>query len=604
LKPKVVTRLGGQPAQRLLRELGLQPAAGRLAGRPLADPRAVIAPFYSDEANSYPVIAYTPAQNSTIPFSLAPCRRMPLIAIGDENGCVRFLDISTDGTRCRLPSQRDSHNDDINDDDDDVWPPTSTYHDDPERRIRSRVKVHDNAIMSLAFSHDDTRLATACGDRNGAILDVATQAMAVSLENAHVGPMRQVTFQPGSAGGNVLATSDRNGCIQIWDLRYSTGAQPQHWSAHDPETRTYTSLRDDDLEHVLPTPIATADRAHARTVEGNTTGASVTALSWFSLAGREHILLSASEANASIRVWDTRFIRHHTHRGHSSAVPLSATRQPASHRWRSFGVTALALSDDAAASRLYAVCRDSTVYAYSAAHLMLGTVPELNSVPARPRRSHVGSVEDPSYVGLGPMYGFRHPQFRTQTFYVKCALRPSAAPGGAAQQMLAVGSSENCAVLFPTDERFVKAALAAPPPPAGATAHPNPAHHHTPSAGGLHSATPTHTPGGSGSFFGGFFSPSMGGDGGGLARHGGSEPDVPIVHCGAALVGGHSREVTHMGWAAGGEGLVSASDDCTVRHWRGDDRERARFLRTCGEGGNHRYGAGWADLGDYDEEDE
>src|SRR5699024_10747970 len=48
------------------------------------------------------------------------------------------------------------------------------------------------------------------------------------------------------------------------------------------------------------------------------------------------------------------------------------------------------------------------------------------------------------------LYGFRHPRLQVATFFIKMGLRRAA---DNQTEMLAVGSSDNCAVLFPTDER-------------------------------------------------------------------------------------------------------------------------------------------------------
>jgi hypothetical protein len=127
-------------------------------------------------------------------------------------------------------------------------------------------------------------------------------------------------------------------------------------------------------------------------------------------------------------------------------VALSSTVQPESHnRHRHFGITSLVLSGDSA--RLYALSRDNTVYAYSTNHLIMGHAPEL-STPA-PRHKHNSTERR----GLGPLYGFRHPQFHCTTFYVKAALRKATDDK---PEMLAVGSSDGSPVLFPTDEAFFR----------------------------------------------------------------------------------------------------------------------------------------------------
>ncbi|KAH7165881.1 WD domain protein [Dactylonectria macrodidyma] len=509
---------GFQP-QLFDREHGFSSHTGRRHfAFPAADYRTETASFYSRSSDVHQVNAHD-RQGNTIPFSLASCHNAPVTAIGDEEGFVRFFKT----TMTSNPS---------------------------ESKVDAHFKVHDNAIMDVAFSEDDMRLATACGDRTGKIVDTATQTVAVELNAGHWDSLRQVSFQPGTSGGNTLATSDRAGRIQIWDLRCSS-APIQNFSVHGPSG---VAPRDTRLSPFSARTVNTLDNAHERTVQGNTSAASVTAIQWFP-AGREHLLLSASEANASIKLWDTRYIRP---RRQAEETPLAVTLEPATHAWRSYGITSMALSSDAA--RLFAVCKDSTVYAYSTAHLMLGHSPELMDGAAKRRPAGVD--------GLGPLYGFKHDQFRAQSFYVKCAIRPVRNPH--ASELLAVGSSDSCAVLFPTDERYLLGAAAQRAhllePPAAAT--PSQSFSSSFSAG----AAPASSP-------------------------------LPIFRTGTPLVRGHSREVTTLSWAHDGK-LVTASDDFLVRQWQQGDAD-ARHLRQVGEFGGERHMAGWADVAeDWDAEED
>jgi WD40 repeat protein len=79
-------------------------------------------------------------------------------------------------------------------------------------------RVHANAVIDMCFSDDDTRLATASGDSTARVVDMTTQTVIGILGN-HSASLKQVRFQPGVNNGNVLATSSRDGSVQIWDLR-------------------------------------------------------------------------------------------------------------------------------------------------------------------------------------------------------------------------------------------------------------------------------------------------------------------------------------------------------------------------------------------------
>lgn len=505
------------------REHGFSSIDGsRHLATPAADPRIHTASFYSRSCDSHMCSSYS-GQGFTIPFSLASCHKAPVTAVGDEQGYVRLFN-------------------------------TTTEEGPVESKVDLHVKVHDNAIMDLAFSDDDMRLATACGDRSGKILDVMTQTVAVELGGGHCDSLRQITFQPGPANGSCLATSDRAGRIQIWDLRCSP--MP---------TQTFSSSiinqRDTGLDAFFSKTVNTIDKAHERKMPGSTSSASVTALQWLP-EGREHLLLSASESNASIKLWDTRYIKP---RRQAEDTPLAVTPEPRSHAWRSYGITSLALSTDAA--RLYAVCKDSTVYAYSTAHLLLGHAPALEQGAIK-RKPH-------GEEGMGPLFGFKHDLFRAQSFYVKCAIRPAT---DSSPELLAVGSSNSCAVLFPTEERYMRSSWAK--------------QSHVPNASSFN-ALPPFTP----------LQPTSSPFCSTPSALNPSGSPISIYKAGTPLIRGHGREVTTLSWSYDGK-LITASDDYVVRQWQ-EDATRARHLRTVGEFGGERHMAGWADVAsDWDSDDD
>ncbi|KAF4849024.1 Cell division cycle protein cdt2 [Colletotrichum siamense] len=523
-QPVIKLRNRGFEAQLLLREQGSTPRPGRQhLEYPAFDSRATTASFWSKGTDTQMINAHL-TQSNTIPFSLASCHNAPLTAIGDEEGFIRFFDTTT-----------------------------TQAGETPKAKVDIIMQGHENAIMDLAFSDDDLRLVSACGDRSGKIFDVMTQSVAAELNGGHFQSMRRVEFQPGRANGSVIATSDRDGKIQIWDLR-CCAAPAAAFSTRGPEGVFH---RNRSLSPLWARTTNTIDGAHARTVEGITSPASVTALQYMP-PGREHLLLSASEANACIKLWDTRYI---TPRNRPDATPLAVTAEPATHRWRPYGLTSLALSSDAA--RLYAVCKDNTVYAYSTSHLMLGHAPELSD---RPPRQKAGTAAQ----GLGPLYGFKHDMFHVKSFYVRCAVRPVSITG---TELLAVGS-DKCALLFPTDERAMREHW-------DTQSHLSTAAEPTTAAAGGNSKATT--------------------------------GQVPIVRNGTPLIRGHRREVTGLSWTNEGK-LVTISDDYMARHWQeGDDNSvdaangcgPAWDLRTGGEFGGRRHMSGYADVSeDWDMDDD
>ncbi|PHH83309.1 hypothetical protein CDD82_2279 [Ophiocordyceps australis] len=521
-KPTPIRKLAnrGFHAQLLNREHGFSAFPGQQhIAYPAADPLIETASFYSGSEDTY-VCAPMGAAGRSFPFCLASCHWYPITAIGDDHGFVRFFD-TRKSVRGRVPGGSD--------------------------KVLAHHQFHENVVMDLDFSPDDSRLASASSDRSGKIMDMSTQTIAVNLDGGHLDSMRQVAFRPDGSSGHVIATSDRAGRVQIWDLRCSSLPSTCF------STLSHGGRRRDDTLDIWPArTVNTIDNAHRRKTSCSTSSASITTLRW--LPGHQsHLILTGSEANASIKLWDTRFIKP---RRQTEDMPLSVTAEPPTHKWRSYGITSMALSTDA--SRLYAVCKDNTVYAYSTAHLKLGSAPELSSGSIRHRPT--------AAEGLGPILGFRHDALRVSSFYVKCAVRPAI---NGEKELLAVGSSESCAVLFPTDDRYVRNVWSQ--------------RQHMPnnvSNSTLTTTTPPLTPCTSSTSFSSSLMSTV------------SSP--PISRIGTALIRGHTREVTSLSWSCQGR-LVSASDDFFVRHWQ-EDASRARHLRQVGEFGGERNLSGWAEV--------
>ncbi|POS80214.1 WD domain-containing protein [Diaporthe helianthi] len=581
----------GMGAQLFQRQLGGMPRAGRSY---LSTPSSA---WHSETANfsSGPTDAHFCSSHEglarCIPFCTASCNTNSLVAVGDEEGRVRLLDSSP---KARFDS------------------------------IHLCFQVHGNAIIDMAFSEDDQRLATASGDQSGKVVDMMTQTP-ISVLGQHTASLKQVRFQPGQSQGNVLATSGRDGSIQIWDLRCNGGAAVMDPIVSDREAGLqFTALRKISTGCVVnsffgaheamprhqtrsvgllaPTTTSTdhqTDIASRGEVPGRISEVSVTALQWLP-TGREHLLLSACEADTSIKLWDIRCI--HTSRNHRAPMPLSYTATPASHTsWRHFGISSLTMSTNG--SRLYALCKDNTVYAYSTSHMFLGPAP--GSAPVK-RPKHAPADELP-----GPLYGFRHPNLHATSFYVKSALRPLR---GGRSEMLAVGSADNCPVLFPTDERYFEQELQAA---RLGLKNSNPDSTMTSSSFSRPSAARRPALSRTSSFA------ARTGAAGGIGIN---KDDVPIIRhvggqpLGTPLVRGHEREVGSLSWTAEGN-LVTVGDDFMVRCWydgnnhvgaqedegeavEAAQRPSARELRTKGEGEGRRWGCGWSDVNGHWDSDE
>ncbi|QVM10515.1 hypothetical protein D8B26_005173 [Coccidioides posadasii str. Silveira] len=476
----------------------------------------------------------------TLPFCTAACHTNSLVAVGDEEGGIRILDTAK-GDKAGFSQS------------------FLTF------------QPHMNSIMDLEFSSDDKLLATASGDQSSHIIDMPTQT-AVYCLSKHSSSVKRVQFQPGS-NGNVVATCSRDGSINIWDLRYKAFDKPS--------LQLHCSLASDGDD---TTRISTAKMKYPQ-VSNNIRGAhserprskgqsesqshrediSVTSIS-FLHPGREHLFVTSCESNACVRLWDMR-TSYSLRR--KMSTPVAITRQPESHsRYRQFGLTSLVFNGDG--NRLYTLCRDGTVYAYSTPHLILGNSNEL-SLSNPPLRRFPG--EEPK-AGLGPLYGFRHPRLLVATFFVKIALRQAQNDN---TELLAVGSSDNCAIVFPTNERYFKKSLPT-----------------------SEISLPTNSMPGPKGFGGRRIGLQRTKSGTSLSAR--LEHDIPIYQHGSPLVEGHQKEVSAVSWTNNGE-LVTVSDDLHARCWReGPD---ARDLRLGGEAGGRRWNCGWAEVNDpeYDEEE-
>jgi WD40 repeat protein len=427
---------------------------------------------------------------------------------------------------------------------------------------------HSNAIIDLCFTLDDSLLATASGDQTSKVVDMTTQTT-ISVLSKHSASLKQVRFQPGTSNNSIIATSSRDGCVKIWDLRcrvtdpvqgiytHTNGSEditPHSSKSKIGYSRTIGGIYNahHPLSYLRSSNASLPGNGRTRAERSGRNGdISVTAVT-FLPEGKEHLLLTGSEANASVKLWDVRSL-HNTRR--KTTVPLSCTAQPRSHtQWRYFGINSLSLSYDG--SRLYTLCKDNTVYAYSVAHLILGQAPELSSTSVRGRQRNAEYQEGP-----GPLYGFRHQQLHATSFYVKSAIRPARL---GRVEMLAVGSCDGCIILFPTDEKYLQ----------------------------LDHKSEIET---SEEWL------RVREIGNNLCNSTRFDDDIRISYNGTPLVRGHDREVGALAWTPSGE-LITVGDDFLVRCWR--EGKEASKLRTGGEQCGRRWNCGWADVSSsYDEEE-
>ena len=342
----------------------------------------------------------------TLPFCTSSCNTNSLTAIGDEEGGIRLLD-SASGDK------------------------------DGFKKPYLCFKPHHNAVMDMTFSDDDSLLATAAGDQTSNVIDMQTQRTVYCL-SGHTSSLKGVRFQPGSSN-KVIATCSRDGNINIWDLRCHAADGPSQRLRSN--ARAHENSSDEDSNNITSGGMCTPSKTFVRLTNqiqsahsaayaqyrnasvyaienarerGRYSDSSVTSLAFIPDPSRGHLLVTGSEADATVKLWDKR-TTYNARRPRPH--PVSTTTEPTSHQHhRRFGLTSLAFSSGG--SQLYSLCRDHTVYAYSTSHLIIGDSSELSSNFSRPRRA--GGAEQP---GLGPIYAFRYPSLRISTFYPKLAVR-------------------------------------------------------------------------------------------------------------------------------------------------------------------------------------
>lgn len=472
-----------------------------------------------------------------LPFCATPFNQQESVAIGNEDGQIEIYR---------------------------VWPRMDNYND--SLKFECRMLPHDNAIMDMTFSPDDHYLATASGDQTCRIIDMNTRTGTHTLLG-HVGSVKNVRWQPGS-GNNILATCSRDGSVCLWDLRCaqtavgSLKAKPLTRAPHFLNNSREVAPSTEIIGAHTPWDKVKLVNGRRQSVPlSSKVDFAVTACSFIS-DSRPHMLATASEHNAIIKLWD---MRASYKQRSARPTPVSATTEPESHELnRPFGVTSMVMSTDG--SRMYTLCRDNTIYAYSTAHLVLGGAPEMDLSSTKAfKQSHGASI------GLGPLYGFRHDKLRLGSFYDKISVRLKTEEN---TEVIAAGTGEDCAILFSTDERYFSKSTTKPHRTTDTSSRPT-THARPPLT---QRASSTNLP----SSF--------------TTLRSSAPEQLPIYYHGTPLVNAHRKEVTCCAWIPGNGQLVTVADDYTARCWYEDDPSKARGLRLKTGRDVEKSKSGWASV--------
>ena len=268
-----------------------------------------------------------------IPFAVSSANTCSLTAVADESGTVRVFDHAY-----RLASRADLFS----------------------------VHAHNNAIFDLAWSPDDTLLATASGDQTCSIIDVQTQTTKFIL-SGHRSTVKQVLFNPDNP--SLLMSGGRDGQIALWDVR----AAPQVMSSEPSKSGSCQYLSRIDSFNFAHGLTATATRQRNKP---EPPPVSITSL----LYKRNGMLVSASAANGILKTWDPRYMAWHKGCPYlPSSMPIPARSRvddyrrrgstclpAASTKRRDYGISSLSMSADG--TTIFSINRDSKIYAYAASH--------------------------------------------------------------------------------------------------------------------------------------------------------------------------------------------------------------------------------------------
>lgn len=119
-------------------------------------------------------------------------------------------------------------------------PSPELLHTEPPRTV---ITAHSNAVLDIAWSSDDTNIATASGDHTAKIFCPQSQALLHTLQG-HTSTLKCVKWNPNHR--DLLTTAGRDGCIMLWDLRQPTkdgrlGPMLSIEGAHDPRAHGHAA---------------------------------------------------------------------------------------------------------------------------------------------------------------------------------------------------------------------------------------------------------------------------------------------------------------------------------------------------------------------------
>ncbi|CAI9722131.1 homolog [Octopus vulgaris] len=228
-----------------------------------------------------------------------------ILGLSDENGCVILFDTNKHG----------------------------------EQAVLKYWSAHSNAIFDLAWMENEHKLLTASGDQTIVLWDALSQQK-IQTFKGHSRSVKSVCFSPSS--NFVFCSGSRDGQILIYDTRVNS---------RDGYMRSVSTIK-----NAHSTGPAMHLKRNYRNKNNDNREKSVTAV----LYQTDNLLASAGAINSTVKIWDLRKCSS------QNQDPVPAYMFMCSkNAMRNFGITSLAF--DPSLSRLFATCKDHSVYLYNSA---------------------------------------------------------------------------------------------------------------------------------------------------------------------------------------------------------------------------------------------
>ncbi|KAF7490368.1 Denticleless -like protein [Sarcoptes scabiei] len=172
--------------------------------------------------------------------------------------------------------------------------------DDSFRKI-CNFDAHCSAIFDVQWHPDQESFLTAAGDRSIALWNTISQKAIYSLQDAHDGSVKKLSFQTS----NVFASGGRDGSIKLWDLRINAIKPGPVLMIPDSHIQCLPPISNqENLNRIKLTP-RQRSRTSIRNKKFNNNPSNVVTCVQFH-PNNTNLLFSSGVSDAYIKVWDVR----------------------------------------------------------------------------------------------------------------------------------------------------------------------------------------------------------------------------------------------------------------------------------------------------------